>query len=155
MKPIHVQGRCRCARVTFVLREEPIAFYLCHCTDCQAESGSAFGQSMAVRAGAIDGVEGPVREHAIEGRDGKLSHVSYCTNCLTQLWGRTEHLPQIRGLNAGSLDAASGLQPYGNMWVRSKRDWAALAPGPVYDQQPEDPLAMVRAWATRPVEPAD
>jgi hypothetical protein len=37
MKTIAVPGRCRCGRVRFVLREEPIAFYLCHCTDCQAE----------------------------------------------------------------------------------------------------------------------
>lgn len=150
MKPINVKGRCRCARVTFVLCEEPIAFYLCHCTDCQAESGSAFGQSMAVRNGAIDGVEGPVAEHEVEGRDGRRIRISHCANCLTHLWGATEGLPQILGLNSGSLDATSGLRPHGNMWVRSKRDWVALAPGPVYEEQPEDPLAMARAWATRP-----
>ena len=59
MKTISVSGRCRCGRLQFVLREEPIAFYLCHCTDCQTESGSAFGQSMAVRREAIDTITGP------------------------------------------------------------------------------------------------
>jgi len=136
--------------VTFVLREEPIAFYLCHCTDCQAESGSAFGQSMGVRRKAIDRVEGPVREHTVEERNGGRSHVAHCANCLTFLWGSSEELPQIYGLNAGSLEATHGLEPYGNMWARSKREWAGLAPGPVYEQQPEDPLAMVHAWAARP-----
>lgn len=150
MKPIDVKGRCRCGRVTFVLREEPIAFYLCHCTDCQAETGSAFGQSMGVRREAIGNVEGAVREHTVEERNGQRSQVTYCANCLTHLWGASEALPQIRGLNAGSLEATSGLQPYGNMWTRSKLDWAVLAPGPAYEQQPEDPLAMVHAWAVRP-----
>ena len=150
MKPISVKGRCRCGRAAFVLCEEPIAFYLCHCTDCQAESGSAFGQSMIVRREAIDSIEGPVHEHTVEWRNGQRSYVTHCANCLTHLWGRSEEMPQIRGLNAGSLEATSELQPYGNMWARSKRDWVVLAPGPVHDQQPEDPLAMVRAWAERP-----
>jgi hypothetical protein len=135
--------------VRFVLREEPIAFYLCHCTDCQAESGSAFGQSMLVRRQAIETVEGSVREHTIEGPGGRRHLMTYCGNCLTQLWGYNPDVPQVAGLNAGSLEDAAGLEPYGNMWTRSARPWAALAPGPQFEQQPEDPLAMVRAWVER------
>ena len=155
MKAIHVKGRCRCGRVTFALLEEPIAFYLCHCTDCQAESGSAFGQSMAVRAEAIGDVEGAVREHLFEGPLGQRAYITHCANCLTHLWGRGEDMPQIRGLNAGCLEAADGIEPWGNMWVASKREWASLAPGPVFERQPEDSLAMVRAWATRPSAAAE
>ncbi len=149
MKTISVPGRCRCERVRFVLLEEPIAFYLCHCTDCQAESGSAFGQSMLVRRQAIDAIEGPVREHTIEGPDGRRHVMTYCGNCLTQMWGSNPDVPQVAGLNAGSLEDAAGLEPYGNMWTRSARPWAPLAPGPQFEQQPEDPLAMVHAWLER------
>ena len=149
MKPIEVPGCCRCGRVRFVLREEPLSFYLCHCTDCQAESGSAFGQSMHVRTEAIDAVEGPLREHTIEGPEGRQSRVAYCGNCLTMLWGGRPEIPQVRGLNAGSLEDAAGLEPFGNMWPRSARPWAPFAPGPRYERQPEDPLAMIRAWQSR------
>ena len=149
MKEISVPGRCRCGRVQFMLREEPIAFYLCHCTDCQAETGSAFGQSMAVRREAIDTVKGPTREHTIEGPEGRRHLMTHCGNCLTQLWGHSVGIPQVLGLNAGSLRDAAGLTPYGNMWTRSKRPWAPLAPGPQYDQQPDDPLAMIRIWQER------
>ncbi|MCG8588756.1 MAG: GFA family protein [Proteobacteria bacterium] len=150
MQKISVPGRCRCGRVRFVLGEEPIAFYLCHCTDCQAESGSAFGQSMAVRAEAIQSVEGPTREHTIEHEGERRSFVTHCTNCLTMLWGYGPELPQIRGLNAGGLDASLGLAPYGNMWTRSAQPWVRFAPGPCFEQQPDDRLAMVKAWAERP-----
>ena len=151
MKTIAVAGRCRCSRVRFVLREEPLSFYLCHCTDCQAESGSAFGQSMHVRREAIDAVEGPVAEHRIEGLEGGGIHlVTHCSNCLTILWGRSLEVPQVLGLNAGSLEDAAGLTPYGNMWTRSARPWASFAPGPQHEQQPEDPLAMIHAWLERP-----
>jgi hypothetical protein len=119
MKTISVSGRWRCHRVRFVLREEPIAFYLCHCTNCQAESGSAFGQSMAVRRETIEAIEGPVRDHTIEHEGGRHSFVSYCGNCLTMMWGHSPEVPQVWGLNAGSLDSSADLRPYGNMWTRA------------------------------------
>jgi hypothetical protein len=150
VKAITVPGRCRCGRVRFVLREEPISFYLCHCTDCQAESGSAFGQSMHVRREAISEVEGEVREHAIEGPEGARAIMTHCPNCLTTLWAGRADVPQVLGLNSGSLENTADLQPYGNMWTRSARSWVKFAEGPQFEQQPDDPLAMIRAWLERP-----
>lgn len=151
MKLLSVPGRCRCGRVTYVLREEPIAFYLCHCTDCQAESGSAFGQSMQIRREALGDVEGPVVEHTMEGPQGRRSIMSHCGNCLTGLWTGRADIPQVLGLNAGSLEDVAGLTPYGNMWTRRARPWVSLAPGPRFEENPEDPLAMIHAWQDRPV----
>lgn len=150
MKPLVVSGQCRCGGVTFALREEPISFYLCHCTDCQAESGSAFGQSMHVRREAIDDVAGPIREHVVEGPDGRRAHMHHCANCLTILWVGQPDIPQVLGLNAGSLDDTAGLTPHGNMWTRSARPWVTFAPGPQFPQQPDEPLSMIRAWQGRP-----
>jgi hypothetical protein len=150
MEAISVRGRCRCEHVKFVLREEPIAFYLCHCTDCQAESGSAFGQSMLVRKEAIGDVTGPLDERISEQSDGRRAHVTFCADCMTMIWGWSEDIPQLRGLNAGGLDASGGLEPYGNMWTRSARRWVKFAEGPCFEQQPEDVLAMIHAWAGRP-----
>ena len=150
MKSIAVSGRCRCGRVRFVLREEPIAFYLCHCTDCQAETGSAFGQTMHVRHDAVDALEGPARETGMEWRDGRRFTLTHCPNCLTIVFGAQDQVPQILGVNAGALEDVAGLTPYGNMWTRSARPWVAFSPGPRFEQQPEDSLAMVRAWAERP-----
>ena len=149
MKAISVPGRCRCGRVRFVLCEEPIAFYLCHCTDCQAESGSAFGQTMHVRREAIQEVEGSVLEHIFEGPDGRRNIMTLCDDCLTLLFVYSEDIPQVVGLNSGSLEATGGFTPYGNMWTRSAKAWVALAPGPQFEHQPEDPLAMIHAWQGR------
>ncbi|MGI9433057.1 MAG: GFA family protein [Myxococcota bacterium] len=150
MQKIAVPGRCRCGHSQFVLREEPISFYLCHCTQCQAESGSAFGQTMHVRNEAIDSAEGPLREHTVEGPEGQRIRLTYCGDCLTNLWGQNVDIPQVRGVNAGSLEDAAGLEPYGNMWTRSARPWVSFAPGPRFEQHPPDRLAMIRAWQERP-----
>jgi hypothetical protein len=104
---------------------------------------------MHVRREAVDAVEGPLREHTIEGPEGRESLVSHCGNCLTIVWGGRSDVPQVLGLNAGSLENTAGLTPYGNMWTQSARPWVAFAPGPRYEQGPEDPLAMIRAWQGR------
>ncbi len=35
-------GRCHCGEITFEAEVDPNAFHICHCTDCQTLSGSAF-----------------------------------------------------------------------------------------------------------------
>ena len=76
--------------------------------------------------------------------------MTVCAECLTSLWAGNVAIPQVLGVNAGSLENAAGLEPYGNMWTRSARPWVAFAPGPRFEQHPEDPLAMIRAWQSRP-----
>ena len=147
---IDVAGRCRCGGVTFVLLEEPISFYLCHCTDCQKESGSAFGQTMHVRRKSLTEITGTIQEHTIERPDGGGAYVAHCTNCLTIMWGGRPEIPQVVGVNAGSLDDVAGLTPYGNMWTQSARPWVRLAPGPCFERNPDDPMAMIHAWQGRP-----
>lgn len=113
MKTISVPGRCRCGRLRFVLREEPVAFYVCHCTDCQAESGSAFGLSMAVRKEAITAVEGPARQHTMEGA-GQLPaamRVMFTASSSLNSWIATVMPPP-----STSMDRAV-CRPWGVSWV--------------------------------------
>jgi len=149
VKPMNAPGGCRCGKVRYRLLEEPVTFYLCHCTDCQAESGSAFGQTMHVRAEAIREVEGELTQRETTTTSGRTLILHECSGCSTVLWAERPDSP-IRGLNAGTLEDTGGLTPYGNMWTRSARPWVAMAPGPRFEQQPDDPLAMVRAWQERP-----
>jgi hypothetical protein len=150
MKKIEVDGRCACQRVRFTLREEPIAYYLCHCTDCQAESGSAFGQTMLVRSEALTAPSGPSRQHTGEGLDGRRTIMTYCENCMTGLVSYNAEIPNVSGVNAGAFDGRLGLTPYGNMWTKSALAWSTFAPGPRFDGQPPDPLEMIRVWQARP-----
>ncbi len=150
MKPMNVRGACRCGKTTFVLREEPIAFYLCHCTECQADSGSAFGQSMHVRREAITDVAGPTEERLLGEAGEQRITFTRCSACDTLVWAQAEDVPQVLSISAGALEDVGGMTPYGNMWTRSARPWVAMAPGPQFEQRPPEPLAMVKAWQGRP-----
>ena len=42
------EGGCQCAKVRYRVDGQPVAVGVCHCTECQRQSGSAFGMSFIV-----------------------------------------------------------------------------------------------------------
>jgi hypothetical protein len=46
-------GGCQCGAVRYEIAAAPLTLYACHCAECQRQSGSAFGLSMPVPAGAV------------------------------------------------------------------------------------------------------
>jgi len=143
-------GGCLCGRVRYRLHGEPIAFYVCHCTDCQRETGSAFALSLVVPADALELVEGELRRVAVELPDGRTWCSMRCPECGARVWSEPPKYPQVRNLRPGTLDDPRAFQPWGNIWTASALPWVQLAPGPCFERQPGDPLAMVRAWRARP-----
>jgi hypothetical protein len=45
----HIEGGCLCGRVRYSAEAEPTFAGVCHCTDCQKFSGSAFATVLACR----------------------------------------------------------------------------------------------------------
>ena len=140
-------GGCLCARVRYRILEDPIAYYVCHCTDCQCESGVAFGLSMLFRRSALAHDQGETRSVEVLLPGGwRTRKATVCAECLVRVWGESSRTPLILGLNPGTLDDPRAYEPFGNMWTASAHRWVSLAPGPRFERQPEDPIAMVRAW---------
>ena len=144
------EGGCLCRRVRYRLAGEPIAFYACHCTDCQLESGSAFGLTMLVRSEDFERLAGESKLVPVTMPDGRVKSSVRCAHCGTRMWGEPVRVPQVRTLRPGTLDDPRAFTPWGNMWTASALPWVSFAPGPRFEREPEDPIAMVRAWQGRP-----
>jgi len=146
-------GGCLCGHVRYRILEDPIAFYVCHCTDCQREGGAAFGLSMLFRRIALAHDQGETRSVDVLLPGGwRTRNATRCAECLVDLWGESSRTPQIIGLSPGTLDDPRAYEPFGNIWTASAHAWVSLAPGPRFERQPEDPIALVRAWQERPRE---
>jgi len=144
---IPLPGGCLCGRVRYRILEDPIAYYICHCTDCQRESGVAFGLTMLFRRTALTHDRGETRSVAVQLPDAsRVRNATVCSECLLRIWAESSQTPQILGLNPGTLDDPRAYEPFGNMWTTSAHRWVSLAPGPRFERQPEDPIAMVRGW---------
>ena len=89
-----VDGRCHCGFITFAAEIVPEKVWLCHCTDCQTLSGSAFRTVAPTRAGAFTLLSGEVKNYVKIGTSGARRLHGFCPECSSH---ELEHLA-IRNL---------------------------------------------------------
>ena len=121
----HIEGRCLCGRVHYVADAEPAFIGVCHCTDCQKFSGSAFATVVAVSAAALT-VTGTLKTFTKPGDSGKPVHRRFCPDCGSSLMDEAEALPGIVMIYAGTLDDRSWLQPRSQIYCDSAQPWVHL-----------------------------
>jgi hypothetical protein len=51
---MHIDGQCHCGRVTYQAEIDPERVSICHCTDCQALTGSPYRVTV-ICSGRISG----------------------------------------------------------------------------------------------------
>src|SRR4051812_49742090 len=100
--PKPLTGRCLCGNVTYRADAEPVVQAVCHCTDCQRQTGNPFSVIVAVPKAALQ-VEGDtIASYATIGTDhgggaqGRLfSHLGSPPFCLAPGVARLA-VPQTR-----------------------------------------------------------
>ena len=147
-------GGCLCGELRYAVDEDPVTLYVCHCTDCQRQSGSSFALSMIVRNEALEVLRGEPREARVELPDGRVKQPRFCGRCGTRVWALSTQAG-LTVIEPGTLDDTLWLRPVGHIWTRSAQPWVTLpAEGLLFAQQPqpEEVLALVRAWKARGAE---
>ena len=123
--PSPITGRCLCGSVTYSAAAEPVVQAVCHCTDCQRQTGNPFSVIVAVPRAALQ-VEGDtIASYATIGSDhGGETERSFCSNCGSPLFSIAVVMPDMAFLKAGSLDDSSWVQPGVEAWTTSAQPWA-------------------------------
>ena len=143
-----LKGGCQCGQVRYEITAMPQTLYCCHCTECQAQSASAFGMSLRVASETVKlhgATSKYVRDH---GRKTEVECL-FCSYGGGGGGGGRDSLAANYSIKAGSLDEP--LTPVGHIWVKSKPDWLELPDGdPQYETQPDDQYAaLIEAFATK------
>ena len=73
-------GGCQCGGVRYEIKAEPLTLYVCHCTECQRQSGSAFALSLAVARDAVV-VHGTPATWRRELESGRVIWCLFCGGC--------------------------------------------------------------------------
>lgn len=113
-------GSCLCKKVSFEVKGEFEKFFLCHCSHCRKETGSAHAANLFSGSAEfrwLSGEESVRTFHLPNTRFAK----SFCVACGSAL-------PTIKGkglllVPAGSLDSDVELKPQGHIFVGSKANW--------------------------------
>ena len=121
----HIEGGCLCGKVRYSADTEPVFVSVCHCTDCQHFTGSAFATIIGVRARALK-VTGTLKTFTKLGDSGKPIHRRFCPECGSGIMDEADVLPGVAMVNAGSLDDRSWVKPQSELYCDSAQPWVRL-----------------------------
>jgi hypothetical protein len=121
----HIEGGCLCGRVHYSADAEPAFVSVCHCTDCQKFSGSAFATVVGVPAPALS-VTGTLKTFTKVGDCGKPIHRRFCPECDCGIMDEADALPGIVMIYVGTLDDRSWVKPVSQIYCDSSQPWVEL-----------------------------
>ena len=121
-----IEGGCMCGKVKYTSPAEPAMMAVCHCVDCQKQSGSALSINIAIPEDQISftGELKLVETRGIE--SGKNINRYFCPNCGSPLYSAPEVMPGMIFLKAGTLDDTSWVKPDINMWCATAQPWVVI-----------------------------
>jgi hypothetical protein len=123
--PSPITGRCLCGSVSYRADAEPVAQAVCHCTDCQHQTGTAFSVIVGVPRAALTIDGSTLASFTTKGEDhGTDTDRHFCSACGSPIVSYVAALPDLAFLKAGTLDDASWLEPGVEVWSRSAQPWA-------------------------------
>lgn len=123
---IPMDGGCQCGSVSYRVEGEPLGLAVCHCTECQRQSGSAFGMSLAVPSGAFKLRSGMLKTFEVICASGRIKTCAFCPECGTRIYHQTENGMSVK---AGTLDDTSWLKPDSHYWTTRKQSWVVVPDG--------------------------
>ena len=134
-----IDGGCHCGRVTYEAEIDPDKTAICHCTDCQTLSGSAFRTVVFTRVGTFklpirrtqDSTSRP--ERAVPKRPQ-----AFCPECGTPIYSTTvADDPKSHAIRLGTVRQRDQLVPRTQLWFRSAQRWVTeIASIPKIEKQP-------------------
>jgi hypothetical protein len=120
LNPGEQSGCCQCGDIRYAVPKEPLAIYVCHCTECRKQSASAFGISFTVPRSALRLLKGTPRYWARRTSSGHTLECAFCPHCGSRLWHQSTGHPDTLNIKGGSLDAPLDFGHAVHIWISSK-----------------------------------
>lgn len=132
-----VHGQCHCGDIRFEAEVDPAVARICHCTDCQAMSGSAFRTGVSAPAETFRMLSGTPTTYIKTAESGVKRAHSFCGRCGSPVYSAsTDPEPTRYQLRIGMLRERSQLVPKSQIWTKSAQHWLAeIAEMPAIDTQ--------------------
>jgi hypothetical protein len=84
-----IDGGCHCGYITYVAEIDPDKVGICHCTDCQTLSGSAFRVSVPAAREAFSLRGGEPKIYVKTAESGAKRAQGFCPECGTPIYAST------------------------------------------------------------------
>lgn len=120
-----INGSCHCGTITVEGEADPGKVTICHCTDCQTGTGSAFRVSVPVPGETFKMTGRPTHYLKTTAESGNPRVQAFCPNCGSPIYSTTpgEGRQASYMVRVGILAQRDQLVPRRQNWFRSARAW--------------------------------
>ena len=133
---MEVSGKCHCGRITYKAVVDPSTARVCHCSDCQSQSGTAYRANVTANASDFFLIDGKPTLYMRTADSGKKRVQAFCPTCGSPLYAHAQIDPQTYTLRINSLDQRAELAPVKQVWCKSSVVWSQdLQAVPKLDRQ--------------------
>ena len=133
-----ISGACHCGFITVEAEADPEKVTICHCTDCQTGTGSAFRVSIPVPGASFKMTGTPTAYLKTTADSGNPRVQAFCPQCGTPIYSTSpgEGVQAAYMVRVGILAQRDRLSPKRQNWFRSARPWVtAMDTVPKNEQQ--------------------
>jgi hypothetical protein len=125
-----IDGSCHCGNITFEAEVDPATVEVCHCTDCQTLSGSAFRSVVQAAPGCFRLLSGKPKIYIKTAASGARRQQAFCPDCGTPIYSTSaSEEPTSYGIRVGAVRQRAELAPVAQYWCRSAQAWVMDQPG--------------------------
>lgn len=125
-----IDGACHCGSITYAAEIDPQTVAICHCTDCQTLSGSAFRVVVPAKREGFKLLTGEPRIYVKTSDSGRKRVQSFCRDCGTPIYSADVTDPQTFSIRVGTVRQRAELPPKVQLWCQSALGWV-MHPEPI------------------------
>jgi hypothetical protein len=117
-----ISGGCLCGAIRYSAETDPAFTAVCHCKNCQKQTGTASSVIVGLPAGSLS-ISGPIKTFRDTGDSGKAVYRRFCPACGSPIVTDVEVMPALTFLKAGTLDDTGWLKPAMEIYCDSAQPW--------------------------------
>jgi len=118
-----IDGSCHCGLITFQAEIDPEKVMVCHCTDCQSLSASAFRVVVPATADNFS-LSGEPTVYVKTAESGARRAQAFCPRCGSGIYSTTaDAAPTRYSIRVGTIRQRNELLPKIQIWTRSAQPW--------------------------------
>jgi hypothetical protein len=120
-----IDGTCHCGAIRIEGEADPDKVQICHCTDCQTGTGSAFRISVPIAGPALKMTGEPTNYLKTTADSGRPRVQAFCGQCGSPIYSTSpgDGVQPSYMVRVGILSQRDELMPRRQNWFRSARSW--------------------------------
>jgi hypothetical protein len=118
-----IDGRCHCGAITYEAEVDPAFVSICHCTDCQTLTGTAFRTSIRAAHDKFKLLSGTPKVYVKIGDSGGRRAQAFCADCGSPIYATAAEGNAPYNIRVGTVRQRSELVPMVQIWCRSEQQW--------------------------------